>query len=69
MRDLVHALVKNRVRPYYIYQCDLSLGIEHFRTSVSAGIQIIESLRGHTSRKPDFRLLGPAQRLDEAIYK
>lgn len=49
MRDLVHALVKNRVRPYYIYQCDLSLGIEHFRTPVSAGIQIIESLRGHTS--------------------
>lgn len=49
MRDLVHVLVKNRVRPYYIYQCDLSLGIEHFRTKVSAGIQIIESLRGHTS--------------------
>jgi lysine 2,3-aminomutase len=49
MRDLVHTLVKNRVRPYYIYQCDLSLGIEHFRTTVSAGIQIIESLRGHTS--------------------
>lgn len=49
MRDLVHALVKNRVRPYYIYQCDLSLGIEHFRTSVSKGIEIIESLRGHTS--------------------
>lgn len=49
MRELVHALVKNRVRPYYIYQCDLSLGIEHFRTSVSAGIAIIEALRGHTS--------------------
>lgn len=49
MRDLVHALVKNRVRPYYIYQCDLSLGIEHFRTKVASGIQIIESLRGHTS--------------------
>ncbi len=49
MRDLVHDLVKNRVRPYYIYQCDLSLGIEHFRTSVSAGIEIIEGLRGHTS--------------------
>ena len=49
MRDLVHALVKNRVRPYYIYQCDLSLGIEHFRTSVSKGIEIIEGLRGHTS--------------------
>ncbi len=49
MRDLVHLLVKNRVRPYYIYQCDLSLGIEHFRTSVSKGIEIIEGLRGHTS--------------------
>lgn len=49
MRALVHALVKNRVRPYYIYQCDLSQGIEHFRTSVSKGIEIIEGLRGHTS--------------------
>ncbi|MDD6042604.1 MAG: lysine 2,3-aminomutase [Eubacteriaceae bacterium] len=49
MRELVQALVKIRVRPYYIYQCDLSQGIEHFRTKVSAGIQIIESLRGHTS--------------------
>ncbi len=49
MRDLVHKLVMNRVRPYYIYQCDLSLGIEHFRTPVSKGIEIIEGLRGHTS--------------------
>jgi len=49
MKDLVHCLVKNRVRPYYLYQCDLSLGIEHFRTPVSKGIEIIESLRGHTS--------------------
>ena len=49
MRDLVHQLVKNRVRPYYIYQCDLSLGIGHFRTTVSKGIEIIEGLRGHTS--------------------
>ncbi len=49
MRELVHMLVKNRVRPYYIYQCDLSLGIEHFRTPVSKGIEIIEGLRGHTS--------------------
>lgn len=49
MRELVQALVKNRVRPYYIYQCDLSLGIEHFRTPVSKGIEIIEGLRGHTS--------------------
>lgn len=49
MRDLVHELVKIRVRPYYIYQCDLSLGLEHFRTPVSKGIEIIEGLRGHTS--------------------
>ena len=49
MRNLVHHCCKNRVRPYYIYQCDLSLGIEHFRTPVSKGIEIIEGLRGHTS--------------------
>ncbi len=49
MRDLVHDLVKIRVRPYYIYQCDLSFGIEHFRTTVSKGIEIMEGLRGHTS--------------------
>ena len=49
MRELVHGLVKMRVRPYYIYQCDLSLGLEHFRTPVSKGIEIIEGLRGHTS--------------------
>ena len=49
MKRLMHLLVKMRVRPYYIYQCDLSLGIEHFRTKVSKGIEIIEGLRGHTS--------------------
>ncbi len=49
MKALVHKLVKNRVRPYYIYQCDLSEGIGHFRTPVAKGIEIIESLRGHTS--------------------
>ena len=49
MKHLVHLLVKNRVRPYYIYQCDLSMGLEHFRTPVSKGIEIIENLRGHTS--------------------
>ena len=37
------------MRPYYIYQCDLSLGISHFRTSVAKGIEIIENLRGHTT--------------------
>ena len=49
MKRLVHGLVKIRVRPYYIYQCDLSMGLEHFRTPVSKGIEIIEGLRGHTS--------------------
>ncbi|MRT92128.1 lysine 2,3-aminomutase [Ancylomarina sp. 16SWW S1-10-2] len=49
MKKLVHNLVMNRIRPYYIYQCDLSMGLEHFRTPVSKGIEIIEGLRGHTS--------------------
>ena len=49
MRELVYKLIKNRIRPYYIYQCDLSEGIEHFRTKVDVGIEIIESLRGHIS--------------------
>lgn len=49
MRSLMHLNVKNRVRPYYIYQCDLSLGIEHFRTPVAQGLAIMEGLRGHTS--------------------
>lgn len=49
MKKLVNDLVKIRVRPYYIYQCDLSMGIEHFRTPVAKGIEIIEGLRGHTS--------------------
>lgn len=49
IKNLVQDLVKARVRPYYLYQCDLSEGIEHFRTPVSVGIEIIEMLRGHTS--------------------
>lgn len=49
MKSLVHKLVKNRVRPYYIYQCDLSEGLSHFRTPVGKGIEIIENLIGHTS--------------------
>jgi lysine 2,3-aminomutase len=49
MKKLVQRLAYIRVRAYYIYQCDLSLGIEHFRTPVSKGIEIIEGLRGHTS--------------------
>jgi lysine 2,3-aminomutase len=49
MRTLVHKLVANRVRPYYLYQCDLAEGLSHFRTPVGKGIEIIESLIGHTS--------------------
>ncbi len=49
MKKLVQKLLQIRVRPYYLYQCDLSEGIEHFRTPVSRGIEIIEMLRGHTS--------------------
>jgi lysine 2,3-aminomutase len=49
MKKLVHELIKIRVKPYYLYQCDLSIGLEHFRTSVAQGIEIIEGLRGHTT--------------------
>jgi lysine 2,3-aminomutase len=49
MLALVQKLVRHRVRPYYIYQCDLVHGAGHFRTPVAKGIEIIESLRGHTS--------------------
>jgi lysine 2,3-aminomutase len=49
MKALVHQLVKNRIRPYYLYQCDLSEGISHFRTPVAKGIEIMENLIGHTS--------------------
>ena len=48
-RKLVHDLVRIRVRPYYLYQCDLVHGVGHFRTPVGKGIEIIEALRGHTS--------------------
>ena len=48
-RKLVHDLVRMRVRPYYLYQCDLVEGAGHFRTPVAKGIEIIEGLRGHTS--------------------
>jgi lysine 2,3-aminomutase len=49
MRKLMHKLTANRVRPYYIYQCDLAEGLEHFRTTISKGIEIMEHLRGHIS--------------------
>ncbi len=49
MKTLVHKLLMCRVRPYYIYQCDLINGSSHLRTSVAKGIEIIEGLRGHTT--------------------
>jgi lysine 2,3-aminomutase len=49
MMKLVHKALQFRVKPYYYYQCDLAEGTAHFRTSVSKGIEIYESLRGHTT--------------------
>lgn len=49
MKKLVHELLKIRVRPYYLYQGDLAIGTKHFRTPISKGIEIVESLRGHTT--------------------
>lgn len=49
MKQLVRALVKIRVRPYYIYQCDLTWGLDHFRTTIAEGLEIMENLRGHTT--------------------
>ncbi len=49
MRSLLHRLLMMRVRPYYVYQCDLITGSAHLRTPVSKGIEIIQGLRGHTT--------------------
>jgi lysine 2,3-aminomutase len=49
MKQLVYELLKTRVKPYYLFQCDLAKGIGHFRTPVSQGIGIMEALRGHVS--------------------
>jgi len=48
-REMVQKMTRIRVRPYYLYQCDLVEGAGHFRTPVAKGIEIIEGLRGHTS--------------------
>lgn len=60
-RQLVHELVRMRVRPYYLYQCDLVEGAGGFRTPVAKGIEIIEGLRGHTSgyAVPEFIVDAP----------
>jgi lysine 2,3-aminomutase len=49
MKSLVHALMRIKVRPYYLFLCDRVHGAEHFRTTVEKGLEIIEKLRGHTS--------------------
>ena len=49
MKELVHALLRMRIRPYYLFQCDPIRGAEHLRTPVSKGIEIMDGLRGHTS--------------------
>jgi lysine 2,3-aminomutase len=61
MKKLFHELLKIRVRPYYIYQCDPIVGSKHFRTSVETGINIIENLRGHTTgyAVPTYVIDGP----------
>jgi lysine 2,3-aminomutase len=48
-RSLIHRLLMMRVRPYYLYQCDLITGSAHFRTSVEKGVEIIRALRGNTT--------------------
>lgn len=49
MRALVHKLLMSRVKPYYLYQCDLISGSSHLRTHVARGLELIESMRGHTT--------------------
>lgn len=49
IKKLMHELVKVRCRPYYLYNCDLSEGLSHFRTTVAKGLSIMEALYGHTS--------------------
>ena len=49
IKALCQGLMKMRVRPYYLYQCDPVRGAEHFRTTIAKGIEIIEGMRGHTS--------------------
>ncbi|MCA9452038.1 MAG: KamA family radical SAM protein [Nitrospiraceae bacterium] len=49
MKRLMHQLLLARVKPYYLYQADLTKGTNHFRTSVETGLKMIQSLQGHTS--------------------
>lgn len=49
IKSLFHRLLENRVRPYYLFQCDMTEGLAHFRTPIGKGMEIMESLIGHTS--------------------
>ncbi|HSB60036.1 MAG TPA: KamA family radical SAM protein [Methyloceanibacter sp.] len=49
LKTLYHGLLRRRVRPYYLYQCDPISGSSHFRTSVDKGLEIMQGLRGHTT--------------------
>ena len=49
LKDLMHKLLMMRVRPYYLYQADLTRGTNHFRTRVEAGLKVMQSLRGYTT--------------------
>ena len=49
MKELMHKLLMIRIRPYYIYQADMALGTDHFRTDVQKGLNLISDLQGHTS--------------------
>ncbi len=61
MMDLMQKLIKCRVKPYYVYQCDLVKGVDHFRTPVETGIEIMRSIQGFTSGLclPHFVIDGP----------
>jgi lysine 2,3-aminomutase len=61
MKKLMHGLLRNRVRPYYIYQCDPISGSAHLRTTVAKGLEIISGLRGHTTgyAVPAYVIDGP----------
>lgn len=62
LRDLMHGLLRIRVKPYYLYQCDPISGSGHFRTPVAKGVELIRGLRGHTTgyAVPTFVVDAPA---------
>ncbi|MEM9445116.1 MAG: KamA family radical SAM protein [Verrucomicrobiota bacterium] len=61
LKELLHKLLLCRVRPYYLYQCDLIKGSAHLRTSIAEGLEIMDELRGHTTGYaiPQYVLDGP----------